>query len=436
MKSLSLEELNNLVRQAIELTMPDTFWVRAEIAELRVAANGHCYMELVQHDEGDGQQIRARARANIWRNTFAFLRPRFERESGQRLEAGLQVLVEVQVGFHPQYGYALSVSDIDPSYSLGSAARRRREILRQLEEDGVLTMNRELPMPCPVRRVAVVSSASAAGYGDFCKQLEQSGLPFTLKLFPAVMQGVQVEDSVVAALEAVAADAGTWDAVVLIRGGGAVTDLNGYESYALAANVAQFPLPVITGIGHERDETVIDLVAHTPLKTPTAVAAWLIAAWQEQLEAVAAVEQRLRAAVARQLADARLFLLATDKRLSQSASLRLGAEHRRLQSAHTALATAVVRRLASQQTALTLLQSRLSAAPAQLFARHHHTLELAERSLQLADPAHILRQGYSITRQGGKAVRSAAQLTAGTRIVTTFADGEIVSAVESHTPQE
>lgn len=406
MQALSLAELNNLVRQALELTMPDTFWVRAEIAELRVAVNGHCYMELVEHDERTGQ-ISAKARANCWRNTYAFLRPRFERESGQRLQAGISVLVEVQVSFHPQFGYALVITDIDPTYTLGDAARRRQAILQQLTEDGVMDMNRELTLPCPIRRIAVISSQTAAGYGDFCNQLEQSGLPFHLKLFPATMQGEQVENSIIAALDAIAQEMDAWDAVVIIRGGGAVTDLNGYESYPLAANVAQFPLPVITGIGHERDETVIDLVAHTRLKTPTAVAAFLIEQWQSEIDTIIRLEQRLR--------------MATTLYIEQS--------RRRLTDYNSRLSSQTYRQLSSAQQQIARHEQRLSHACLQLLRQQQHNLSLIEKSLQLADPQHILRQGYSITRINGKAVRDASQITPGDIITTTLSRGSIQSTV-------
>ena len=428
MQSLSLTELNELVRQALELTMPSPFWVRAEIAECRVAANGHCYMELVEHDEATGQ-IRSKARANLWRSTYAFLRPRFERETGQRLQAGLQVLLEVQVSFHPQFGYALTVSDIDPTFTLGDAARRRREILRQLEEDGVLRMNQELSLPRPIRRVAVVSSATAAGYGDFCHQMESARVPILTRLFPATMQGENVEASVIEALNRIDAERGEWDAVCIIRGGGATTDLGGFESYLLAANVAQFPLPVITGIGHERDETVIDLVAHTRLKTPTAVAAFLIAQWQECFDEVQDMERRLQSAVKTRISEAQLQLSQTDKRLLHATAQRLLSARRQLAGLNGALSSSAVRQVSSRPAFLKLSAQRLTTATADLLREQHHRLDLTEKALTLADPAHILQRGYSITRRDGKAVRSAADLKPGDRITTTLSQGEITSTI-------
>ena len=250
--ALSLFELNARVRAMLHHTLPDCYWVAAEISDLRVASNGHCYMELVQKDTFSGSLV-AKARAMIWRQNYVMVRSHFEHATQQRLVAGIKVLVYVSVEFHELYGYSLNIVDIDPTYTLGDLAQRRQEIIRQLQDDGVMDLNKELPLPRVLRRIAVISSATAAGYGDFCNQLQQSGYDFTLKLFPAVMQGDKVERSVIDALNAIAAECDDWDVVVIIRGGGATTDLNGFESYLLATNVAQFPLPILTGIGHERD---------------------------------------------------------------------------------------------------------------------------------------------------------------------------------------
>ena len=266
MEALTLYELNGLVRETLELTLSDAYWVKAEISELRV--NRHCYMELVQKD-ARGNGIVAKARAQVWANVWAFIRPMFEQTTGQALAAGMQVLVKVEVTFHELYGYSLNVTDIDPAYTLGDIAQRRLEILQQLKDEGIDTMNKELPLPRLLQRIAVISSASAAGYGDFCNQLNnnQRGLAFKTELFAAAMQGNEVENSVIAALNRIAERVDEWDVVVIIRGGGATSDLQGFDSLLLAENVAQFPLPVITGIGHERDDTVIDMISHTRVKT-------------------------------------------------------------------------------------------------------------------------------------------------------------------------
>ncbi len=292
MNALTLYELNNLVRQTLELTLDSTYWVQAEICELRV--NRHCYMELAQKDERGGGMA-AKARAQVWQNRWAFLKPMFEQMTGQPLAAGMQVLVQVEVTFHELYGYSLNITDIDPTYTLGDLARKRQEILRQLEEEGISTMNKELPLPHLLQRIAVISSATAAGYSDFSNQLthNQRGLAFKTELFQATMQGNEVANSIIAALNRIAERQDEWDAVVIIRGGGATSDLQGFDSLELAENVAQFPLPIITGIGHERDDTVIDLIAHTRVKTPTAAAELLIHHQEEELDTLEDLTARL-----------------------------------------------------------------------------------------------------------------------------------------------
>ena len=239
MSPLSLFELNRLVRDALVLTLPEAVWVMAELSEIRQASNGHYYVEFVEKDESaGGGRFLAKARGNIWHTTAATIIPKFFNTTGQHLQAGMKLLVEVRPTFHEVYGYTLTILDIDPTYTLGEVARRRQEILHQLEDDGVLTLNKELPLPRPLMRIAVISAAGAAGYGDFVHQLEQSGFLFHTRLFPATMQGSNVEMSIIAALNAIAAEHEQWDCVTILRGGGASSDLNGFETYLLAANVA------------------------------------------------------------------------------------------------------------------------------------------------------------------------------------------------------
>jgi exodeoxyribonuclease VII large subunit len=302
--ALSLYQLNALVKQGLKACLPDAYWVQAELSEVHANYNGHCYVEFVQKDPRSNNLI-AKARGTIWSNVYHLLKPYFEEATGQTFTAGIKVLVKVTVDFHELYGFSLSVQDIDPTYTLGDMARRRQEILRQLETEGVLTMNKELHLPACLQRIAVISSATAAGYGDFCNQLQHNpyGLVFYTRLFPAVMQGDRTEAAVIAALDAIAAQQDRWDAVVIIRGGGATSDLSCFDTYALAANCAQYPLPIITGIGHERDDTVIDSVAHTRVKTPTAAAEFLIAHQLQAAEAVEALAARMRDALAGRLEE-------------------------------------------------------------------------------------------------------------------------------------
>lgn len=449
--ALSLFELNARVRAMLHHTLPDCYWVAAEISELRVASNGHCYLELVQKDTFSGSLV-AKARAMIWRQNYVMVSSHFEHATQQRLTAGIKVLVYVSVEFHELYGYSLNIVDIDPTYTLGDLAQRRQEIIRQLQEDGVMDLNKELPLPRVMRRIAVISSATAAGYGDFCNQLQQSGYDFTLKLFPAIMQGDKVERSVIDALDAIAAECDEWDVVVIIRGGGATTDLNGFESYLLAANVAQFPLPILTGIGHERDDTVIDLVANTRLKTPTAVAAFLIErrgnetallqglterllnAVQQRLSAeqnqLKALEQQLQYAVERQTMRQRQQFDTLAHRYELASTQYVGRQREQLTRLALRLEAFAQSDLQRERQRLQQQPLRIATAIERLLVQRHHQLELLQRSVKLAGPDRILAMGFSITTHEGKAVRNAEDVKQGDELTTTFAHGSIKSIVK------
>lgn len=429
MTPLSLYELNNVVRSTLELTLDDNYWVVAELSEVRTATNGHCYVEFVQKEDKGGMLL-AKARGNIWRNTYNLLAPYFERETGQPLTVGLTVLVNVSVSFHELYGYSLNVLDIDPTYTLGAVAQRRKEILALLEEDGVLTLNKELSLPRPLLRIAIVSSATAAGYGDFCDQMKQSGLPFKWQLFPATMQGDGVEAGVIAALEAIAAEDEKWDAVAIVRGGGAVSDLAGFETYLLAAHVAQFPLPVLTGIGHERDDTVVDMVAHTRLKTPTAVAAFLVERQREEIKLLADLERRFLQAVSGKIERNALLLKALQVRL-QAAAVSCGRkEEQHLLQLAAALGDKTRQGLQHQKNLLENFKQRLQQTPLRRLDNEHQRLEYIQKLLQFSSFDRILQMGFSLTLSEGKVVRSAAQLKPGVLLTTHFAEGKAESRVE------
>lgn len=450
-QAMSLFELNSLVHAVLKHTLADSYWLVAEIGELRVASNGHCYLEFVQKDDQSGSLV-AKARGNIWQHNYVLLSRHFERMTGQPLSAGMKVLVQVSVSFHELYGYALQVSDIDPTYTLGDLARRRQAIIRQLEEDGVLRLNKELPLPRVIGRVAIISSATAAGYGDFCNQLEQSGVPFVTRLFPAVMQGDRVESSVIAALDAIAAEAGQWDVVVIIRGGGATTDLGGFDSYLLAANVAQFPLPVLTGIGHERDDTITDMVAHTRFKTPTAVAAFLIENRSGEVTKLAdlthrllqsaerrlqserirlgEVGPRLRLAVLRSLTSPRQALDALTRWYERASTSYTAHQRERLLRIHAQLRLQSHASLMKERQRLGVCASLLEHAPASLLEREQKRLAALERGVRLAGPDRILALGFTITLKEGKPVNNADQLKSGDVLTTRFAHGEVLSEVK------
>lgn len=408
MEALSLLELNSLVRRSLEQCLPDEYWVQAELSDVRTNSTGHCYLEFIQKDPRSNALV-AKARGTIWANVYRLLKPYFEEATGQAFVSGIKVLVQVTVSFHELYGYSLTVQDIDPTYTLGDMARRRREILKQLEEEGVLTLNKELEMPALPRRIAVISSPTAAGYGDFCHQLQHNprGFFFYTELFPALMQGDRVEESVLSALDAILNRQEEFDVVVIIRGGGATSDLSGFDTYLLAASCAQFPLPIITGIGHERDDTVLDSVAHTRVKTPTAAAEYLISCME--------------------LAADELEVLAN--RLHNSVRTRLTEEQRRLNTYRNRIPSAVVRRISDAKLSLLTAQRDISQAVSTSLSRQRHRLELLQQRLADASPEKMLARGYSITLKDGKAVKNAALLKDNDELLTRFYKGEVTSII-------
>ena len=407
-QALSLYELNGLVKRSIRSCLPDTYWVQAELSDVRSNYSGHCYLEFVQKD-ARGNNLIAKARGTIWSNVYKMLKPYFEQETGQAFVAGIKVLVQVSVDFHELYGYSLTVLDIDPTYTVGDLERKRREILRQLEEEGVIDLNKELEMPMLPQRVAVISSATAAGYGDFCNQLMNNprGYGFHTELFPAIMQGERVEASIIAALDTIYNRMDEFDVVVIIRGGGATSDLSGFDTYELAANCAQFPLPIITGIGHERDDTVIDRIAHTRVKTPTAAAEYLIARMDKCADALDEMSARLMESVRR------LLLW----------------EHQRMERLRQRIPSAVYKRIADAKYGLLSAQRDLQMASRQFLSVKKHRLELLQQRLNDALPEKQLARGYSITLKNGKAVKDASILKDGDKLTTMFYQGQVESVI-------
>ena len=429
MEALSLYELNNLVRSLIDATFTQAYWLKAELSEVRESEAGHCYLTFVEKDGRSDQPV-ALAEGRIWKSTYNVLRPYYERETGQRLTPGMTVLVEVCIHFHERYGYSLYVEDIDPTYTLGDQSRHRREIVARLEREGVATLNRELPWPRPANRIAIISSATAAGLGDFCHQLEASPYRFTARLFQAVMQGEQTESSIIHALDRIAEERDQWDVVVIIRGGGAVSDLSGFDTYDLADNVAQFPLPVLSGIGHERDETVIDLVAYERLKTPTAVAAYLIDSMAAEADALNNLTSRINHAATSRMYCEKIRFDHTANHLLSAFSHYASFESYRADTKLRRLAMAIERRSIRAHTDLQQLRSRLVAAALRLLTDQRHHVDLIGQRLEATDPDRILRLGYSITLSEGKLVTSTGKVRPGDRLTTRLADGTIESVVQ------
>lgn len=429
MNALTLYELNALVRETLELSMPNAYWVQAELAEVR-ERNGHCYMELVQMSPA--KQLVAKASARCWRNTWQLLRPHFERLTGQQLHAGMSVMLQVYPQFHEAYGFSWIVSDINPEFTMGDMARKRQEIIRQLKEEGVYDLQKELTIPLFAKRIAVISSETAAGYGDFCNQLTDNayGFQFQTELFPAVMQGEQVESSVIAALDHINERIADFDVVVIIRGGGATTDLSGFDTLLLAENVANFPLPIITGIGHDRDESVLDMISHTRVKTPTAAAAFLIDHLAQVYERIEDSQRALVNLVKRRMEKEQMRLQRLSSTLPVLFSLVKTRGNARLERLQTNLLAAMQQRIRDSRNNLSTFNAQFAMLHSQFIIRQRHRLQLIEEKVRNLDPVLLLNRGYSITLKDGKVVRDASQLKAGDEIETRLKKGNVKSIVK------
>ena len=427
--ALTLYELNNLVSEVISSVMPDEYWVEAEISELRVV-RGNCYMELVQKAEDTRTPV-ARASAKCWRTYWILVQSSFERVTGRQLCPGMKVMMRVHADFHEAYGFSWIVTDINPEYTLGDIARRRREIIARLKEEGVFDLQKELIIPLFAQRVAVISSDNAAGYDDFCNQLQnnEKGLAFSVKLYPAVMQGESTEDSVIEALDRIYKDEDKFDVVVIIRGGGATSDLSGFDTLSLAENVANFPLPIIVGIGHNRDESVLDLVANMSVKTPTAAAAFLI----DRLAAVAARVDAAATSLSKYVTNrieqekSRIKYLSTV--LPSLYAAVKSSENMRISRMSDSLYVAVRQIVASEKARLDLMPQRLSGAWRQAVTGESHRLQMLEQRVAASDPKRMLARGYTLTLHDGRAVTDLSSLKKGDMLTTLFAGGEVVSEV-------
>ena len=449
---ISLLELNQRIRETLKSNLPTALWVRAEIAEFREHRNGHCYLELVEKDPS-GDQVVARLRAMIWAYQYRSIKPFFETATGRPLGNGIKVLVQGVVDFQELYGMSFQIRNIDPAYTLGDLEQRRQEVLQRLRSDGVINMNKGQELPLVPQRIAVISSETAAGYGDFIQQLSNNayGLKFYCKLFPALMQGEQAPSSIISALDRIYAYEAHFDVVVLIRGGGAALDLLCFDDYDLAYHLTQFPLPVITGIGHDRDVSVADMVAHTSAKTPTAVAEFLISGAAAVLERVESAARLLKTAtreqlqghrqgmdklayqtapLARRLLSDRKYALATlARRLPSLGALFLQQQHQRLMQAVRVLQQAPARQVADGRRELQRASERLSGGSRSAIHRAGERLQMLERANRLNDPVEVLKRGYSMSYSGGKVVKEVAGLQPGEVLETVFRDGRVQSKV-------
>ena len=430
--TVTLYELNHLVSKVIESEMPSEYWVEAELSECR-ESRGHCYMELIQKDERTTTPI-AKASAKCWANKWMLIRPGFERTTGQRLHAGMKVLLKVYAQFHEAYGFSWIVTDIDPTYTLGDMARKRQEIIRQLKEEGVFDLQKELQLPLFCQRIAVISSETAAGYGDFCNQLADNpyGFQFQTRLFPAIMQGEGVEQSIIAALERIFSFhiPQNFDAVVIIRGGGATSDMSGFDTLALAENVANFPLPIITGIGHDRDESILDMVSHIRVKTPTAAAALLIDHLKTVLDAINDAQEQIVRLAQQKLTSHKSRLSTFAEILPRLFTNVKTRQEVRLDSLNSRMTTAIRQSIVTHQSLINALEVKMPILLVRRLMAEQHRLQLIEEKTKSLDPALLLKRGYSITLHNGKAVRSPQQLQSGDEIETRLEKGTIKSIIK------
>ena len=434
MTSLSLYQLNQLIKESLRKVIPTTIWLRAEIHNITTNYSGHCYLDLIEKGE-NSDQIIAKQRATIWASTYKLLAYKFYSATGGTLQAGMNILVEVSVEFHELYGMSLNVRDIDPTYTLGELQRRRLEVIQRLKKCGLIDKNKRLPMPRLVQRIAVISSPTAAGYADFVHQLQNNphGFAYSITLFPAIMQGPQTEESILSALDKIInfqLSTFNFQLVVIIRGGGATSDLQAFDSEALAERCANFPLPVITGIGHLRDETILDLVAHKNLKTPTAVAEYIISHTLELDMDLLSLGDRIQKSVILRLEQEKNLLTSLSAYIPQYALRLLASSDSKLTSLQHRVELKTADLIAQNRLLLDRKSDQLSALVNQQLQQQQNNLKLIETKLQLLDPQQLLKKGYSFTTHNGKLVTSITQLTPGDTITTTLADGIVDSVVK------
>lgn len=428
-QALTLFELNSMVHDVVEATLDRAYWVEAELSEAR-EVRGHCYMELIQKDLFSATPV-ARASAKCWRNTWLKLRPKFEHATGEAMHPGMKVMLLVMANFHEAYGFSWIVQDVDPTYTLGDMARKRLEIIKQLKDEGIFHLQKELAIPMFAQRVAVISSENAAGYGDFCDQLTHNdyGFRFTTELFNATMQGEQVEATIISALNDIYGRQDEFDVVVIIRGGGATADMSGFDTLALAENVANFPLPIITGIGHDRDESIIDMVSNTRVKTPTAAATLLVDNLTHAWNLIADCQSRIVAEVGHRMDMEHARLNNLSERIPTLFSLVKEKQGTRLSNLSNLLASLSREKILKENFRISSIGDSLPQLAKGVVEKEANRLRQHSILIKSLDPQNILKRGYSITLLNGKAVRDAADLREGDKIDTLLGTGTIKSVV-------
>lgn len=427
--ALTLFELNSLVSNVIDTAFDHAFWVEAELSEAR-EVRGHCYMELIQKDIFSATPV-ARASAKCWKTTWARLRPKFEHATGQGLHAGMKVMLLVTANFHEAYGFSWIVQDIDPTYTLGDMARKRLEIIKQLKEEGIFDLQKELSLPMFAQRVAVISSENAAGYGDFCHQLLDNdyGFAFQIRLFPAIMQGEQVETTIINAMNEIYDHMDDFDVVVIIRGGGATADMSGFDTLSLAENVANFPLPIITGIGHDRDESVLDMVSNTRVKTPTAAAAFLVDNLANLSGHIEAMRERMVTRVRQRMETEKERLGRISGRVPILFSLVKERQEAKLTRLMTDITGYINDRLRQAEHDIVVIEKNIQPLVEMKLAREDNRIAQLALRVKALDPERLLKRGYSITMLNGKAIHDPTTLKEGDIIETRVEKGSFASTI-------
>lgn len=427
---LTLSELNGLVRELIETTMPGPYWVEAEIAELH-ESGGHCYLDLIEKDDKTNTPI-ARASAKCWRSRWMILKPHFIYITGKQLAKGMKVLLAISPQFHENYGFSWIVSDIDPTFTIGDMELKKKRIIAQLKEEGVFEANKDLHLPMFSQRIAVISSATAAGYGDFSRHLSENeyGYAFQTTLFPSVMQGEGVEASIISALNTIFTQIDQFDCVVITRGGGATSDLSGFDTLDLARNVANFPLPVLTAIGHDRDESILDMISNVRLKTPTAAAAFLIDRLHMVDQSLDNFRNRLIRVTEQCLQQERQKIHHLSTHIPTLFAIVKTQYNAKLDNYMGRCLSAAVSTKDRHNMTVNNLESRLKIAADHLMTIRQNHLEILLHQIMALDPQRILERGYSITTHNGKAIQKSDSVKKGDIIETRLIDGIVVSIVD------
>jgi exodeoxyribonuclease VII large subunit len=450
----TLFEVSRKIQEALETTFPSTIWIVAEISEINENRTGHCYLELVEK-ENEGEQIKAKARATIWSRSYRMIKPFFETSTNRRLSSGIKVLVQCTVNYHPVYGLSLNITDIDPKFTIGEIEQRRQKTINQLIADGVFGMNKECDFPFLPKKIAVVSSPTAAGFQDFIHQLETNpyGYAIECQLFSATMQGDKSEESIIAALNKIHESLNLWDIVVIVRGGGSQIDLGCFDGYNLASNIAQFPIPIVTGIGHEKDVTISDMVAHTSKKTPTAVAEFLIGQFTYAENWMHEAKDDFINAVENILSSEKFRISKIQGKsipyILKNISFEKNKLHRQLLTVKDATKKIISEDSSKLQQTFNITSIRIESIlkektyrikrfydlyktkPQNSIRQEKDKLHFYEKNIEALNPERILKRGFSLTMVKGKIIKDAKQLIEGTEIDTILAVGKITSKVMS-----